>query len=30
MPVLLRESDVDRLLTIADSIDAVEEGVRLL
>jgi ornithine cyclodeaminase/alanine dehydrogenase len=30
MPVLLRESDVDRLLTIADSIDAVEDGVPLL
>jgi alanine dehydrogenase len=30
MPVLLGESHVDRLLTIADSIDAVEEGFRLL
>jgi alanine dehydrogenase len=30
MPVLLRESDVDRLLTIADSIDAMEEGFQFL
>ena len=30
MPVLLRESDVDRLLTTADSIDAMEEGFQFL